>query len=48
MNSDDRVPKTTPRIIANEKLRIESPPLIVDRVTDHRQDSTDEYLVDFQ
>ena len=26
MNSEDRVPNTTPRIIANEKLRIESPP----------------------
>ena len=26
MNSDDRVPKITPRIMANEKLRIESPP----------------------
>ena len=26
MNSEDNVPTTTPRIIANEKLRIESPP----------------------
>ena len=26
MNSDDNVPITTPKIIANAKLRIESPP----------------------
>ena len=99
MNSEDNVPITTPRIIANAKLRIESPPrmkihsntinvlnevlmvrasvvfreslnntrlvtfriqteeltytvedyhLIIDRVTDSRQDSTDKCLVDFQ
>lgn len=28
MNNDDKVPNTTPRIIANEKLRMLSPPKI--------------------
>ena len=58
INSEDNVPITTPRIIANAKLRIESPPrmkiysntvtVLIDRVTDSCQDSTNKCLVDFQ